>query len=79
MPFALELFFDPSTDREVREAWRSLAKVIRHVLLHCLEDIKIMTAEKTIMTFVWRVYGLGVMASGMVCLAWGPGSAPDND
>jgi hypothetical protein len=27
MPFALELFFDPSTDREVREAWRSLAKV----------------------------------------------------
>jgi uncharacterized membrane protein YphA (DoxX/SURF4 family) len=30
-----------------------------------------MTAEKTTMTFGWRVYGLGVMASGMVCLVWG--------
>jgi uncharacterized membrane protein YphA (DoxX/SURF4 family) len=29
-----------------------------------------MTAEKT-MAFGWRVYGLGVMALGMVCLAWG--------
>ena len=32
---------------------------------------KIMTAEKTTMAFGWRVYGLGVMALGMVCLAWG--------
>ena len=31
----------------------------------------IMTAEKTTMAFGWRVYGLGVMALGMVCLAWG--------
>ncbi len=23
------------------------------------------------MAFGWRVYGLGVMALGMVCLAWG--------
>lgn len=23
------------------------------------------------MTFGWRAYGLGVMALGMVCLAWG--------
>ena len=30
-----------------------------------------MTAEKTTMAVGWRVYGLGVMALGMVCLAWG--------
>src|SRR5207248_923035 len=30
-----------------------------------------MAAEKTTMAFGWRVYGLGVMALGMVCLAWG--------
>jgi uncharacterized membrane protein YphA (DoxX/SURF4 family) len=30
-----------------------------------------MTAEKTTMALGWRVYGLGVMALGMVCLAWG--------
>jgi uncharacterized membrane protein YphA (DoxX/SURF4 family) len=30
-----------------------------------------MTAEKTTMVFGWRVYGLGVMAKGMLCLAWG--------
>jgi len=30
-----------------------------------------MTAEKTTMAFGWRVYGLGVMALGMVCLALG--------
>jgi hypothetical protein len=30
-----------------------------------------MTAEKTTMAFGQRVYGLGVMALGMVCLAWG--------
>lgn len=30
-----------------------------------------MIAEKTTMAFGWRVYGLGVMALGMVCLAWG--------
>jgi hypothetical protein len=30
-----------------------------------------MTAEKTTRAFGWRVYGLGVMALGMVCLAWG--------
>ena len=30
-----------------------------------------MTAEKTATTFGWRVYGLGVMAVGMVCLAFG--------
>ncbi len=37
-----------------------------------------MTAEKTTMAFGWRVYGLGVMALGLVCLAWGnfePGQA----
>src|SRR4029077_11669967 len=32
---------------------------------------KVMTAEKTAMAFGWRVYGLGVMALAMVCLAWG--------
>src|SRR5258708_26441534 len=31
----------------------------------------IMTAEKATMAFGWRVYGLGVMALGMVCLALG--------
>jgi len=30
-----------------------------------------MTAEKTTMAFGWRVYGLGVMAIGMACLAFG--------
>jgi len=30
-----------------------------------------MTAEKKTMVFGRRVYGLGVMALGMVCLAWG--------
>ncbi len=30
-----------------------------------------MAVEKTTMAFGWRVYGLGVMALGMVCLAWG--------
>jgi hypothetical protein len=30
-----------------------------------------MTAEKTTMAFGWRVYGLGVMAVGMDCLAFG--------
>jgi uncharacterized membrane protein YphA (DoxX/SURF4 family) len=32
---------------------------------------KIMTAEKTAIAVGWRVYGLGVMALAMVCLAWG--------
>ncbi|MDR3387908.1 MAG: DoxX family protein [Rudaea sp.] len=30
-----------------------------------------MTARKNKMVFGWRVYGLGVMAMAMVCLAWG--------
>src|ERR1700684_674543 len=30
-----------------------------------------MTAEKTTMGFGWRVYGLGVMALGVACLAFG--------
>ncbi len=30
-----------------------------------------MTTEETSMGFGWRVYGLGVMALGLVCLAWG--------
>ncbi|EQD66640.1 DoxX family protein, partial [mine drainage metagenome] len=30
-----------------------------------------MSAEKTTLAFGGRVYGLGVMALGMVCLAWG--------
>ena len=30
-----------------------------------------MTAEKTPISFGWCVYGLGVMALAMVCLAWG--------
>ena len=30
-----------------------------------------MTAEKTTMGYGWRVYGLGLMALGMVCLAFG--------
>ena len=30
-----------------------------------------MTAGKPTMAFGWRVYGLGVMALGVVCLAWG--------
>ena len=32
---------------------------------------KIMTAERATLAFGWRVYGLGVMALGMLCLAWG--------
>ena len=30
-----------------------------------------MAAEKTTMAFGWRIYGLGAMALGVVCLAWG--------
>ncbi|OOG56313.1 DoxX family protein [Rhodanobacter sp. C03] len=30
-----------------------------------------MTAEKTTISFGWRIYGLGVMALGILCLAWG--------
>jgi hypothetical protein len=30
-----------------------------------------MITEKTPRAFGWRVYGLGVMAFGMICLAWG--------
>ncbi len=30
-----------------------------------------MTAEKTAMVFGWRVYGLGIMAMALLCLAWG--------
>jgi uncharacterized membrane protein YphA (DoxX/SURF4 family) len=30
-----------------------------------------MTAEKATTAFGWRIYGLAVMALGMVCLAWG--------
>ncbi len=30
-----------------------------------------MTAEKTTLVCGWRVYGLGVMAIAMLCLAWG--------
>ncbi len=30
-----------------------------------------MAAEKPRLAFGWRVFGLGVMAMGMVCLAWG--------
>ena len=35
------------------------------------ESGNVMTAEKTTQGFGWRVYGLGVMALGVVCLAWG--------
>src|SRR5262249_24473508 len=31
----------------------------------------IMTEEKTTTAFGWPVFGLGVMAMGVVCLAWG--------
>ncbi len=41
-----------------------------------------MTPDRTTMTLGWRVYGLGVMALALVCLAWGgfdPGQpAPKN-
>ena len=30
-----------------------------------------MTAEETTTAFGWRIYGLGVMTLGMVCLVWG--------
>jgi uncharacterized membrane protein YphA (DoxX/SURF4 family) len=32
---------------------------------------KVTTAEKPTLAIGWRVYGLGVMAVAMVCLAWG--------
>jgi uncharacterized membrane protein YphA (DoxX/SURF4 family) len=31
----------------------------------------VVTAKKATIDFGWRVYGLGVMAVGMLCLAWG--------
>jgi uncharacterized membrane protein YphA (DoxX/SURF4 family) len=36
-----------------------------------IESRNVVTAEKTTVAFGWRVYGLGVMALAMVCLAWG--------
>jgi uncharacterized membrane protein YphA (DoxX/SURF4 family) len=36
-----------------------------------VRDGNVVTAEKNAMVFGWRVYGVGVMALGMVCLAWG--------
>jgi len=41
-----------------------------------------MTAERSALALGWRVYGLGVMALGAVCLAWGsfdPGQAAPED
>jgi len=35
------------------------------------EGGRVMTADETTKGFGWRVYGLGVMALAMVCLAWG--------
>src|ERR1700757_2640298 len=35
------------------------------------KEAGVMTAAKPTMAFGWRVYGLGVIALGMVCLAWG--------
>ena len=35
-----------------------------------VEREPVMTAEKSTMAFGWRVYGLGVMALGVVCLVW---------
>jgi uncharacterized membrane protein YphA (DoxX/SURF4 family) len=47
-----------------------------------VEGGKVMTTEKTTMAFGRRFYGLGVMALGVVCLAWGnfdPGQpVPEN-
>ena len=37
-----------------------------------------MDTKSPTMAFGWRVYGLGLMAMGLVCLAWGkfdPGQA----
>jgi uncharacterized membrane protein YphA (DoxX/SURF4 family) len=34
-------------------------------------DGEVTTVKKTTMAFGWRVYGLGVVALGLVCLAWG--------
>lgn len=34
-------------------------------------DGEVATVERTTIAIGWRVYGLGVMALGMVCLAWG--------
>jgi uncharacterized membrane protein YphA (DoxX/SURF4 family) len=47
-----------------------------------IEGGSVMTTEKTTMAFGWRVYGLGVMALAMVCLALGdflPGQAVPKD
>lgn len=35
------------------------------------EDGKVMTREKTMMGFGWRIYGIGAMALGVVCLMVG--------
>src|SRR5258707_9405944 len=62
--------------------WRLPSIVSGYVLKHlqhfaraasvlAIEGGKVMAAERTMMAFGWRVYGLGVMALGLVCLAWG--------
>jgi uncharacterized membrane protein YphA (DoxX/SURF4 family) len=35
------------------------------------EGVKVMTTQKITAGFGWRVYGLGVIALSVVCLAWG--------
>jgi uncharacterized membrane protein YphA (DoxX/SURF4 family) len=41
------------------------------ISVFAIEGENIMTTEKATLAFGWRVYGLGVMALGMVCLTWG--------
>ena len=39
--------------------------------MFAIEGGKVMTTKKTTTAFGWRVYGLGMMAMAMLCLAWG--------
>jgi uncharacterized membrane protein YphA (DoxX/SURF4 family) len=41
------------------------------VIPHVRNEVEVMTLEETTKSFGWRVYGLGVIALGLVCLAFG--------
>jgi uncharacterized membrane protein YphA (DoxX/SURF4 family) len=52
-----------------RGRWKFAASLAR--IRKPLEGEAVMSAEKTTMAVGWRVYGLGVMALGVLGLAWG--------
>ena len=57
--------------RYARASTSGVVEYVGVLLGLAIEGGRVMTAGKTTMAFSWRVYGLGVMALALVCLAWG--------